>query len=349
MGIHVGFPLLYGPFLFFYVDSLTNNREKFPKVYLLHFIPFLIVLVALIPFFMQSAEIKLRIINGLENYSRKYIFIIVMQLISGPVYVVWILLLLKKHEKNIGIHFSFTEKIELKWLKSLTLGLAGIWLVILIVYAIWDLFNLQIPFERELIIYTAMTVFVFVTGYKGLKQSPVFLNSFDKNIYSDLDKKNAQFTIYDKTKKESGQKVSKPDTYSFTNYDSKKTKESKKEDTDKEMQQNIDKLLLYMKEKKPYLEDKLMLSNVASAINIPHYKLTKIFNEKLKKNFFNFVNSYRVKEVKEMLLDAKNDHFTILAIAYECGFSSKASFNRIFKQLTNMTPSEYQKNCQVEI
>ena len=335
LGIHTGFPLLYGPFLYFYVDSLTNNRQNFYKNYWYHFIPFFIVIIALIPFYLQPAEIKLSIINGLENYPRKYIFIIIMQLISGPVYVVWILVLLKKHKKNIGLYFSSTEKIELRWLKNLTLGLAGIWLVILSVYAIWELLNLQIPFERELIIYTAVTVFVFFIGYKGLLQSPVFLTPFENNMQSD--------------KVLPGNKVKGPDVYPVLKDHNTKTDAAQKRETDSEFQQYIDKLLVFMKEKKPYLEDNLMLSHVAAAIDIPHYKLTKIFNDKLKQNFFNFVNSYRVEEVKEMLLDPKNDHFTILALAYDCGFSSKASFNRIFKQMTNMTPSEYQRSNRAKV
>jgi len=271
-----------------------------------------------------------------------------MQLISGPVYVVWILLLLKRHRKNIGLHFSFTEKIELKWLKNLTLGLGGVWLVILIVYAVWDLFNLQIPFERELIIYSAVTIFVFVIGFNGLKQTPILFTSFYNNILNDLDKTKVQLSANNKMNVSVEPKVTELEVNPISK-DSAKIKETPKEETNKETEQNIDKLFIYMKEKKPYLDDKLMLSHVASSINIPHYKLTKIFNTTLNKNFFNFVNSYRVEEVKELLLDPKNDNFTILAIAYKSGFSSKASFNRIFKQMTNMTPSEYQKINRVEL
>ncbi len=342
-GIHVGFPLLYGPFLFFYVNSLTKNQQNFHTANLLHFLPFLFVIIFLIPFFMQPAEYKLKIINGLVIYQRKYILVIIMQLISGPVYVVWTLILLKKHKINIGLYFSFTEKIELKWLKNLIFGIAGIWAVILIVYAIWELFNLQIPFERELIIYTAVTAFVFVIGYKGLKQSPIFVlppTKDNKKVQENNEVKNIETennTIQQNT-----------DFSTVLNTETKKKKD-RNNSTDIESRQYIDKLLKYMDENKPYLEDKLMLSDVASALEIPHYKLTKIFNENLNKNFFNFVNSYRIKEVKEKLSDSKNDRFTILALAYDCGFSSKASFNRIFKQITNITPSEYRKTCQVGV
>ena len=334
--VHVGFALLHGPFLFFYVDNLTNKYQKFRKAYLFHFIPFLvtILLINITFFFIQVTEIKLKGI---------ILSIAFMQLISGPVYVGWILVLLKKYKKYIGIHYSYTEEIELKWLKNITLGLAGIWAVILIAFALWELFNLHIQFERNLIIYTAVTIFVFVIGYKGLKQSPVFLNPFDSNILSDLNKKKTQYIKHHEFGVSTNRKVSDINLYS--NNVNIKTKESKKLDNNNEIDHNINTLLLYMENEKPYLEDKLMLSDIASATDILHYKLTNIFNNRLKTNFFNFVNSYRIEEVKEKFQNSKNDHFTILAIAFECGFSSKSSFNRIFKQMTNLTPSEYRKNC----
>jgi len=63
----------------------------------------------------------------------------------------------------------------------------------------------------------------------------------------------------------------------------------------------------------------------------------------MKKNFYTFINEYRVEEVKKRLVDHQYDHLTFLAIAYECGFNSKSSFNFIFKKSTGMTPSEFKK------
>ena len=58
-------------------------------------------------------------------------------------------------------------------------------------------------------------------------------------------------------------------------------------------------------------------------------------------NFYEFVNSYPVDEIKKLLNDPEKKHFKMISLAYDTGFNSKASFNRIFKQLTNQTPSEY--------
>ncbi|MDO8898280.1 MAG: helix-turn-helix domain-containing protein, partial [Bacteroidales bacterium] len=57
-----------------------------------------------------------------------------------------------------------------------------------------------------------------------------------------------------------------------------------------------------------------------------------------------FVNEYRVNEVKKMLADPKYTHYSLLGIAFECGFSSKSTFNSVFKKFTRKTPSEYRKS-----
>jgi len=87
----------------------------------------------------------------------------------------------------------------------------------------------------------------------------------------------------------------------------------------------------------------LSIGELAEAIDFPTYQLSQLINDQLGKSFFEFVNSYRVEEVKERFFDPQFSNLTLLGIAMECGFNSKASFNRIFKQLTNQTPTEYIK------
>jgi AraC-like DNA-binding protein len=72
----------------------------------------------------------------------------------------------------------------------------------------------------------------------------------------------------------------------------------------------------------------------------PNY-LSQIINQKEKKNFYDFVNTYRFEEFKKLIAQQKNQQYTLLSLAYDCGFSSKSSFNRYFKKATGQTPSEY--------
>jgi AraC-like DNA-binding protein len=104
-------------------------------------------------------------------------------------------------------------------------------------------------------------------------------------------------------------------------------------------------LVGYFNKEKPYLNPELSMTLLADHLKVPKHHLTEVMNADMGQNFFQFVNRYRVEAVKEMLADAKN-HFSVEAIGYECGFSSKSSFFTVFKNLTGKTPSEYKKSMQ---
>jgi AraC-like DNA-binding protein len=72
--------------------------------------------------------------------------------------------------------------------------------------------------------------------------------------------------------------------------------------------------------------------------------VSQIINSEFGKNFYDFVNYYRVEECKKMLADNSYSSKTILEIAYECGFNSKSVFNNSFKKLTGKTPSDYKRD-----
>jgi AraC-like DNA-binding protein len=106
----------------------------------------------------------------------------------------------------------------------------------------------------------------------------------------------------------------------------------------------LTKLLSYMDDEKPYLDGDLTIHHLAQKTGIPRHYITEVLNEKYGRNFFTFVNEYRVREVISRINDPKYQHYTILAIAFDAGFNSKSTFNTIFKAYTGNTPSEYRNN-----
>jgi len=102
-----------------------------------------------------------------------------------------------------------------------------------------------------------------------------------------------------------------------------------------------------MDKEKPFLNNELTLSELAGAIGIYKHYLTQILNDKLNKNFYEFVNHYRVEEFKSQLNNPKSKKFSFLGLALNSGFNSKSSFNRIFKDLTGLTPSQYKNLTKV--
>lgn len=106
----------------------------------------------------------------------------------------------------------------------------------------------------------------------------------------------------------------------------------------------LEKLSSYMDEKKPFLNPDLTLMDLAEQVSIPYRALSEVINNKLKQNFYDYINSYRISESKK-LLPEKNGRFkTVLEILYEVGYNSKSSFNNAFKKFTGMTPTEYRKS-----
>ena len=105
----------------------------------------------------------------------------------------------------------------------------------------------------------------------------------------------------------------------------------------------LSQLFRFMEQEKPFLEEGLTLKDLAERTGISLRDLSRIVNEKLHKNFNDFINFYRVEEAKQLLLLQGEKEMSILDIAFEVGFNSKSSFNSVFKKQTGMTPSFFKK------
>ncbi len=103
------------------------------------------------------------------------------------------------------------------------------------------------------------------------------------------------------------------------------------------------KIIQYLEKERAYLNPDLNMETLAQAIKVPKYQITEVLNTSLGKNFFQFVNGYRVEAVKKMLADPDNK-YSIEAIGYDCGFSSKSVFFAVFKKETGMTPKQFTQN-----
>ena len=155
-------------------------------------------------------------------------------------------------------------------------------------------------------------VFIVCVGVFTVKQTAVFGDKGRKEIKDDPEKE-----IIKKYEK-SGLKKAEADNYFLS-------------------------LEKFMREEKPYLDPDLTISDLSNKLGIQRHYLTQTINERLQKNFFMYVNEYRVREAKRMMDDENCKDYTLLRIAYESGFNSKSGFNTIFKRLTGYTPSEYKK------
>jgi AraC-like DNA-binding protein len=97
---------------------------------------------------------------------------------------------------------------------------------------------------------------------------------------------------------------------------------------------------------KPYLNSELSQTALASQLGISSHHLSEILNKGFNQNFYNFLNSYRVLAAQKLMDNDTNNESKILAFAFDSGFKSKTSFNRVFKAHTGLTPSEYRKKAK---
>ncbi|MRX69124.1 Helix-turn-helix domain-containing protein [Flavobacterium resistens] len=308
LGFELPMPLLQGPFLFLYTSALTNQNQH-KKYNLLHFLPFIMACLILIPFFELSFEEKLKVFqNEGKGYENLILILYSAILISGITYALLSLRKLSKHRKNISEAFSSTEKINLRWLQYLILGSSIIWLVVI-------LFN-------DEYIFSFVVFYLIFIGYFGIKQVGIFTNqALSENKIPNISSiENIE-----------------------TENSSEKIKYEKSSLTNSELQLLHQKLTQIMTNEKLYKNPDLTLADLSQKLNIHSNVLSQVINSAEEKNFYDYINSQRVQEFKKLIILPENQKFTLLSVAFECGFNSKTAFNRNFKKATGLSPSEYLK------
>ncbi len=111
--------------------------------------------------------------------------------------------------------------------------------------------------------------------------------------------------------------------------------------------EHFKRVLALIESEKLYRNPALSMDILAQKSNLSNGYLSQIINQKEGKNFYDFINTYRIEEVKAHLKDAEYDHYSILGIGLEAGFQSKSTFNAVFKKMTGMTPTQYKKKVRL--
>lgn len=112
---------------------------------------------------------------------------------------------------------------------------------------------------------------------------------------------------------------------------------------------SLKKLLSCMEQQQPYLNSNLTLPELSARLSLSTHHLSQLINERLNQNFFDFVNTYRIREVQRKLVDSNLAHIKIEEIAFDTGFNSKSAFNTAFKKITGTTPSQYRKGVSTPL
>ncbi len=303
------FPLLFvfGPILYFYVGSLTIEAFRFKPSDLLHVLPWL--LVSLHRTFttpVAVSEANGFATNSMSLYNRIYFVLLIVSL-----FIYWLLSvgLIMKHRKNIPFYFSnYSRKNTLTWL----IFVVVIFLVFFLAIFLLSFSNSNGQTTLGLVSLPGnLTVFTFILVFFGINQS-VFFTPDNQNVQEINEESEKKY-------EHSGLKASEIQSISKT-------------------------VNSYLESRKPYLNPDFSLQMMVDDLGISRQKLSQVINTGQKKNFYKLINEYRIEEVKALLNHPKFQHYTVLGIALECGFNSKTSFNRIFKEETGLTPTAYKNN-----
>jgi len=314
--------LLYGPLLYFFVQNYISDKNLFRPRHLLHFLPFVIDhIYNFFVFYQRSGNEKIQdleeIMAGVPDIELR--FSLMAYSISPLVYSIWSVLVLKIHRRNLKKLYSFTsDHLKLEWLWILTWSMLVVGSISLILNSIIVFTDIADWVHLRLIIVSVGAVWVFFLGYYSVRKTPFYRSYHIDGIDTLKMEEQGEKDKYEKTK-------------------------LKGEDVE-EIRAKLDD---YMEKERPYLNKNLTIGELAESVGVPTYQLSQLINGHMLVSFFEFINSYRVNEVKQRFFDPKYSNLTLLGIAMECGFNSKASFNRIFKQLTNQTPTEYIKTKKV--
>ncbi len=98
-------------------------------------------------------------------------------------------------------------------------------------------------------------------------------------------------------------------------------------------------LLALLNTEKPFLDPQVSLADLSEKLSVSNKHLSQVINQSFNKSFFDFINTYRIQEVQQILKESKDDKLTVLEAMYEAGFNSKSSFNTAFKKETGQTPT----------
>jgi AraC-like DNA-binding protein len=299
-------PLFVGPVIYLYVRSIFTAHYNWLNHNLIHFIPSMVFIVFIstpMLISLHKGEMIFTYLEFIAEYRKE------MFTLFDVVFVVYSLVSLKtflRFKQALKLNYSTLSKIKYDWISLLLVGTLTIASGHLALSFMSHLQGAE-TFQRSYLTIFSIVILVIYLGYHGINQSRILLPNFLVN-----------------------ESASKKQDYLFG--------------IDKEeLEQLKTRLEDVLVKDKAYLDQDLTLNKLADLIPTNNKKLSGFINQHLNTSFYDLINAYRVEAVKEKMNSENYDHMTLLGMAYDSGFNSKSSFNRIFKKETGLSPSSYKK------
>ncbi|HPS57047.1 MAG TPA: AraC family transcriptional regulator [Spirochaetota bacterium] len=304
---------LTGVCIYFYAMFITGLLEGLRVKHILHLGVYLASLGVTVAAMLSIDGNPARAVLKDSVLFRNSIFTVISAgLLCSIGYIVYTLALLKRYYDRIGNYYSDIERMSLNWVRLLS---AMSFLVLVFWCVGFWLGHLHViprsPAGMTINLIMLIAI-IFVTAYRLINQPEIF--KYNVEMTHEIEETDSQA---------GGEK------YARQSID------------DRMQDEYLEKLKQYMEGEKPYLNENITIKDLSEEIKIPSHHLSIVINNRLGKNFYTFINDYRIKEALSILNDPENSDASILAIAFRAGFNSKSTFNSVFKKITGKTPSEY--------
>ncbi|WP_312768512.1 helix-turn-helix domain-containing protein [Epilithonimonas sp.] len=224
----------------------------------------------------------------------------------------------------IYISLSFTSlkkyknKISNQYSNIEKINLSWAYYLIIGILIIW----ICVVTKNDILIFASVAVFVLIAAYFGINKAGILdISELENNVLEKIQPENKEVPV----------------------------KYQNSSLSDENTQLIYKKLVHKMESEKLFTDPELNLNLVSSLLEVHPNLLSQIINTVENKNFYDYVNTYRIKEFKRLAVLPENEKFTILSLAFESGFNSKTSFNRNFKKYENKSPREFLKEQNLDL
>jgi len=301
--VHVPFLYLSAPLLYFFYQVLTGDNFRFRRSCLYHFIPVIIILVLIGPFYLKSAGEKLELLQSFVGLAVKskvfpqypYIVISLLTAICGYAFVV-----------ALDIFRIYRKKL-------LTERNTTFYSIIIVAFNFTMIIIYIFGFLVVKLLYNGSYYLVVIKSISLIMTCEIYIILLLKWRYPDYIR---QIKAEAQRLKYSTSRIEKIDVDSI-----------------------LEKLTGLMENEKAFCDEDISLGKLADELDITPYQLSQILNERLNKNFNTYVNEYRIREAESYLIEDKKR--SVLSISFAVGFNTVTSFYNAFYKFHNMTPAQF--------
>ncbi|QIA08575.1 helix-turn-helix domain-containing protein [Draconibacterium halophilum] len=311
--------LLVGPAIYLYARSQEYQRFKIAKSDIFFLAPFIISLLTYLPTYTLSADDKIveyqnfgNLEADVENFVWEWIFLV-------GITFTFLALALKRfrnYTEKIKTLYSDIQKKDFQ-LTQLLIKLCMAIYAMELISVFLSYYKLPLSLELYNAYDIVQLIILLLIGYDArtsLKNSKEIRKGWQKILL------------------EEGQSLIHPIKYANSNLTPEQSSTLKV------------KIQEYMETHEPYLESQIRIKDLAKQTKISTHQISQVLNESFHQNFYEFINSYRVKKAIALIEDPANESLTFSAIGFEAGFNSKTTFYQAFKKATGTTPAQFRRN-----